>query len=525
MLFSVDTFSQRLLKMSLVIDNKTEYISYLTRKGISYASAKELALALGGNYYYSDETSKLELKFSDYNLKVTGRNQFLVLTSRLDKTQQVFQLPISTLLVKDDVLIPMVYAVKYLSAAYGKQLKYDDGRKHISVTDSKAPKIVGVTPKTIHPAPPEKKPLPEKEPKVIDSRFDVYDMSIDEKSNGTMIRLKSQKQIKGFRSSIKNNTLYLFLTGSSVDPSLTSLKPTGLIRKVTRKDVAGNIQLEFDLKEGFSTHETFQDVESNDIFITIHNKLFDAPTIDFTKKKEDWKFDVVVIDAGHGGKDPGAIGVSGVREKDINLGIALKLGNLIKQHHPDVKVVYTRSDDTFVELYKRGKIANEAKGKLFISIHCNSLAKKNSSTRGFEVYLLRPGRTKRAIEIAEFENSVIKYEDNPERYQDLTDENFILVSMAHSSYMRYSEKFSDILNQKWSNYTKIPSRGVKQAGFYVLVGASMPSVLVESGFLSNREDEAYLKSSSAQQQIATAILNSITDYKDYYQKSFEEEIN
>lgn len=517
--------AQRMLKMSLNINDRTEHISYLTRGGISYASAKEISLALGGNYYYNNEAAKIELKFSSYNLKITARNQFFVLINKSDNSQQVIQIPISTLIAKDDVLILMIYSTKLLSIAYGKEISYDDNRKHIQVTEKSPPVIAGLPVKEDKPVtPPPAKPK-DKTPVVIDSKFDVHDILIDEKTNGTMIRLKSQKKLKGYRSSIKNNTLFLFLTGTTVDPNLASIKPTGLVKKVTRKNVAGNIQLEFDLKDGFASHETFQDIESNDILISIQNKMFETPVIDFTSKKEEWKFDVVVIDAGHGGKDPGAIGVTGVREKDVNLGIALKLGRLIEQKLPDVKVVYTRNDDTFVELYKRGKIANEAKGKLFISIHCNALKKKPSDARGFEVYLLRPGRTKEAIQIAEFENSVIHFEDNPDRYQALTDENFILVSMAHSSYMRYSEKFSDILNQTWTKHTKIPSRGIKQAGFYVLVGASMPSVLVEAGFLTNREDEAYLKSSNGQQEIANAILNSIITYKDYYDKTFEEAVN
>lgn len=521
---SVD--AQRMLKLTLSVDSKTEHISYITRRGMSYASAKEIALALGGNFYYSEETAKLELKFINYTLKFTGRNQFVILTNRNDNSQNVFQLPVSTLLVKDDVMIPMLYAAKVVSMAYGNEIKYDDGRKHLSVTNNSPPAVASVPIKTGKPV---ITPTPDKprdiKPVVVNSKYDVYDISIDEKSNGTMIRLRSQKNLKGYRSSIKNNTLYLFLTGASVDPSVSSVKPAGLVKKIERKNVAGNIQLEFDLRDGFAAHEAFKDVESDDILISIQNKNLDKAIIDIGSKIDEWKFDVVVIDAGHGGKDPGAIGVSGVREKDVNLGIALKLGKLIEQKLPGVKVVYTRDNDTFIELYKRGKIANEANGKLFISIHCNSLAKKPSTTRGFEVYLLRPGRTQRAIEIAEFENSVIHYEENPGRYEALTDENFILVSMAHSAYMRYSEKFSDMLNQKWGNYTKIPSRGIKQAGFYVLVGASMPSVLIETGFLSNREDEAYLISSAGQQATANAIYNSIVSYKDYYDKALEESPN
>lgn len=190
----------------------------------------------------------------------------------------------------------------------------------------------------------------------------------------------------------------------------------------------------------------------------------------------------------------------------------------------DVKVVYTRKDDTFVELFKRGKIANEEGGKLFISIHCNSTAKKPSDASGFEVYLLRPGRTSEAISIAERENSVIEYEENPERYEKLTDENFILVTMAHSAYMKYSEKFSDILNKQMGVDMSIPSRGIKQAGFYVLVGASMPSVLIETGFLSNKNDANYLKSTKGQNEIAGAIYKAVKSFRDYYEKVMETEL-
>ena len=139
------------------------------------------------------------------------------------------------------------------------------------------------------------------------------------------------------------------------------------------------------------------------------------------------------------------------------------------------------------------------------------------------MYLLRPGRTQEAITIAERENSVIQYEDNPARYQKLTDENFILVSMAQSAYMKYSEEFSDLLNRQMDANLKIGSRGVKQAGFYVLVGASMPSVLIETGYLSNYHDSAILNTSKGQQEIAQSIYESIKKYKTQYEKSLNSE--
>jgi N-acetylmuramoyl-L-alanine amidase len=231
-----------------------------------------------------------------------------------------------------------------------------------------------------------------------------------------------------------------------------------------------------------------------------------------------------VLDPGHGGKDPGSIGLNGIMEKDINLAVAKELGKLISQKLKDTKVVYTRQDDRFVELYKRGKIANENKGNLFISIHCNSTPRKPSNASGFEVYLLRPGRTQEAIDIAEFENSVISLEDDPSRYEQLTDENFILVSMAHASNMRYSETFADMLNTEWIKTVGIPTRGIKQAGFFVLVGASMPGVLVELGFISNRNDKKFLSSKKGQKEVAESIFNAIAKYKNYYESSLTTEL-
>ncbi len=240
-------------------------------------------------------------------------------------------------------------------------------------------------------------------------------------------------------------------------------------------------------------------------------------------EREKWKLDVIVLDAGHGGYDPGTIGVSGVKEKTVALGIVLKLGALIRKNLKGVDVVYTRSDDRFVELDKRGKIANEAGGKLFISVHCNSLPRKPSKTRGFEVYLLRPGRTEEAIAIAERENSVIEMEQGyEEKYQQLTEENFILVAMAQSAHVKASEVFADLAQKEIASHTGIPNRGVKQAGFYVLVGAAMPNVLVESAYLSNREDEKLLKSDTGQQRIAEALFRAVKKYKDEYEKQLQE---
>ena len=242
---------------------------------------------------------------------------------------------------------------------------------------------------------------------------------------------------------------------------------------------------------------------------------------DFSSAKKKWALDVIVLDAGHGGKDAGAIGVGKTKEKDVTLGIVKKLGAQIKKALPGTKIVYTRTDDTFVELDRRGQIANENGGKLFISIHCNSTPKKPSTANGFEVYILRPGRNEDAVRVAEMENAVIKLEDNPKRYKPLTDEQFIVVSMAQSAFVKYSDMAAAMISAEVKKLKEIGVRGVNQAGFLVLVGASMPNMLIETGFLSNKKDEKFLKSERGQNQIASAICRAIKAYRVRYESQIK----
>ncbi len=501
---------QRLLKVSVTKDGKTSYVPSIKRKGLTYISADDFCKSTSINYFRNTKTQKTEIKFKNFNLKFTAKNNFVILFSKADGKTLVYQLPVSTLFVGGKIFIPIDYAAEYLSLAAERKIIFDRLNKSIIFTDNPVNTYAvlrgnGNTGE-------------------INYNYDIYGFEVEDKVNGTLLRLKTSRKILLPRGSLDNGKLYLFFAKYSVNPGIDFKNfKSDLIKSISFKSVKGNPQLVISLRKGYSSFDVSTDVDNNDVLVSIHNKILRNPDFENTVAKK-WKFDVVVIDPGHGGKDPGSIGVTGKREKDINLAIALKLGELIKRNMKDVKVVYTRKTDRFVELYKRGKIANENNGKLFISIHANSLRKKPSKTRGFEVYLLRPGRTKEAIEIAEFENSVIKFEDNLDRYKKLTDENFILISMARSSFMRFSETFSDYLNNEWTDKVDIPSRGIKQAGFYVLVGASMPGVLIETGFLSNRKDEKYLASKKGQQKIAEAIFEAVLKYKKYYEKSVKKEL-
>jgi N-acetylmuramoyl-L-alanine amidase len=501
-IFIFNSLAQDGNNVLVVTKDGMKNIPAYVREGTVYYTLKDFADAVGVNYYYNEDTQKIEVKFDKYSLKASARNPFLVLTEKSGEKQLVVQLPTSTYLINKKVYVPLIYSLNALGQAYGKDLKYEAPNKIVigKIKDE----ITEPTEDT-------------------STKFNITGIILNEKANGTLITVKSNKRIPSYLSAFKNSVLTLTFRKVNVDvEKVKHIGSDGVVKKIEAKNVGTDAIINITVSKEYTTNEVMNIDNSNDIQITIHNKLFEQ-TGPSNKLKDKWEFDVIVIDAGHGGQDAGAIGVNGVKEKDINLAIVLKLGKLIEENMKDVKVVYTRKTDKFIDLYKRGKIANENNGKLFISIHCNSTPKKPSEANGFEVYLLRPGRTNEAISIAEFENSVIKYEENPNRYEKLTDENFILVSMAHSSYMKYSERFAEYLHKEFGNHPTLSSRGVKQAGFYVLVGASMPSVLIESGFLSNTNDAKHLSSSTSQQKFAEYVFNGIKKYRESYELEMQDE--
>lgn len=232
-----------------------------------------------------------------------------------------------------------------------------------------------------------------------------------------------------------------------------------------------------------------------------------------------WLLDVIVIDAGHGGVDAGAIGVNNVAEKTVTLAIAKKVQSLILERMPRTRVVMTRESDRFVELFKRTQIANEEKGKLFVSIHCNSMPKKPHPAHGCETYILRPGRNADAARVAARENSSIQYERSTKRYESMDEEQLIVATMAQRSFVRFSEELARTVQKEVHKGTRLTDRGVNQAGFFVLVGASMPNILFETAFLSNTDDAAYISSAVGQQETAEAIVRAIMAYSEVYQRS------
>ncbi len=222
---------------------------------------------------------------------------------------------------------------------------------------------------------------------------------------------------------------------------------------------------------------------------------------------------VVVIDAGHGGQDPGAIGQRS-QEKDLNLKVALLAGQLIKENHPEVKVFYTRETDFFIPLQKRADFVNKNDANLFICIHTN--ASPNASAQGMETFVLGTDKMESNLDVAMRENAVIKLEtDYQTTYQGFDPnsvDSYIMFELMQNQYMDQSLTFASLLQQQFANTLKRGDRGVRQAAFWVLLKSACPSVLVEMGFISNASDEQYLVSSKGQNEIAQAIENSFATF-------------
>ena len=229
------------------------------------------------------------------------------------------------------------------------------------------------------------------------------------------------------------------------------------------------------------------------------------------------RVDVICLDPGHGGKDPGAVGTGRYKtaEKDVALSVALLAGKYIEKEFPDVKVVYTRNDDRFIELMERSQIANRAKADLFISIHCNSNEKKEPY--GTETYVMGLHKTEANMRVAMKENASILLEtDHALKYEgfDPKDpESIIALSLRQNKYLDHSLEFSSLVQKQFGERVKRYDRGVKQAGFLVISYTTMPAVLTELGFLSNPEEEEFLQSSKGQDLLASAIFRAVKDYK------------
>ena len=453
--------------------NETE-IKTLRDTKLLYISTKDLSRSLSSKLYENTERKKLVLYIAGRKIKISGYTSYIMIDD------QPYQMPQITKVKSNDLYVPAQEFIEILKATVLPGINFDLKKEFLDID------IV---------------------------RYNITGIHIDVKSNGTIIRLKtrkpfSERNISSFIN--KHGWYYITVAGATLDTSsINNGLARGAVRKIESDQISETAQVAFKLGAEIISHDWFQSLDPNEIVITLRTPLGQVEER-IEDVKDRWRLDRVVLDAGHGGKDPGAIGKYGTREKDVVLDITKRLGRLIEKN-TSIKVVYTRDEDVFIPLMDRTKIANDANGKLFVSIHAN--ANKNRKIQGFETYLLRPGKSQDAIEVASRENSVIELEDFKDQYADLTGENLIMATMAQSMFMKESEDLAAIIQMELDKKLTTPNRGVKQAGFYVLIGASMPNALVEVGFLSNPHEEKLLKQSKYKQSIAEAIFAGIKHFK------------
>ena len=233
-------------------------------------------------------------------------------------------------------------------------------------------------------------------------------------------------------------------------------------------------------------------------------------------RAENYRLQTVVIDPGHGGHDHGCSGRHS-KEKNVALEISKKLGGYINSVYPEIKVIYTRKSDVFVPLYTRAAIANKNKADLFISVHCNAISTQKELVRGTETYVMGVSDTDENLAVAKRENEAILMEENYQNHYDGFDPNspegHIILSMFQNAFLEQSILFAEKVEHNFKYMAGRKSRGVKQAGFVVLKKTAMPSVLIESGYLTNSKEEKFLNNANGQDELANAIFRAFQSYK------------
>lgn len=485
--------------VTLRVGSSTSYIGGFMDLNHVYVSLDDMVQGLGLHSFTLQSTGKLSVYSKYGSILFTPNNDFIMVS--VGSETNVYQLPLPILSADGKIYMPANYVSEYFSRILVGKLSYDEQGAvfTFSVVNVVSPEITGVS---VHP-----------------------------KENGSVIEIPMRTLPTAYSATIaQGNMLYVTLMPAVADVQrLNSLPPTAVYSQIIAIQNPSSVQLSFKLKQRFASAHVTMDTVTKTVLVSLYSKA-DVKQIfseeirrKLQAEKNNWKLGVIVIDPGHGGKDPGTTGVTGVEEKNVTLAIAKDLKRDLNRRLPGVKVVLTRTTDKFVPLDERGEIANRVHGKLFISIHCNSMPTKPNPMHGVETFFLRPGKTSEAIRIAAQENAAIKYENNYEKkYQSYDADNMILTTMAHSAWVKYSERLAELIEKDVSSVAHLRDNGVSQAGFYVLIGASMPAVLVETGYLSNFREERFLASSRGQHLVAKGLTDAIVQYRAEYEKNLAE---
>tara|TARA_Y100000996_G_scaffold166935_1_gene129760 strand:- start:1354 stop:2826 length:1473 start_codon:yes stop_codon:yes gene_type:complete len=447
---------------------------------IKYFSAIEYSKNAGLKHSFVEKKDKLIIQYRSKKIILSPNNSFLLIDDK------AYNLSIPTIYDGSDFWVPLEPFLRISNVQKLPVIRLDSSEKKLLVDYVKS---------------------------------NIKACEVVNKENGLVIKIETDKFFDKnviSTSITRGGWLNVNVKGGILDSIgvLENSRTNSSVIQIKPIQNEKSAQISFLLKEDFEDYGVSSN--KNTIKISLRSDIaYNAEKIKNMKKR--WNLDVIVIDPGHGGKDPGCL-VPGkeLYEKTVTLDVAKKLGKLIEKEL-GIKVIYTRTEDEFIPLWKRTKIANESGGKLFLSLHVNA-APNARSARGFETYFIRPGKFDDATEVAKRENQVIELEQNTKKYPALSRENLIIATMAQSSFTKQSEFFAgEVQRELHKMFPSTKNRGVKQAGFHVLVGASMPNVLIELGFITNSKDYNMLIKSKNRQKMAKAIFESIVTYKNKYE--------
>jgi len=440
--------------------------------------------------FYSPENKKIVLRTGSRSIKVTAMNPFILIDD------VPYQMALSSSFVQGKIFVPLKLFLEIVGELIPAEIEYQRDWDRL---------------------------------RIYRSHYNITGIEVEKLGNGSFIRIVTSRRFEASHvtTSVKGNWLQVSIIGGSLDSTyIASDKPAGIVLRTVPYQFESSAQISFQLNRRLVDRRvTTGDKEIRiDIWSTTDIGEAIGEPVPVDRKK--WLIDKIVIDPGHGGRFPGAVGSSGVKEKDINLDIAKRLKKLLESKL-DVKVLMTREKDRYLnktlrtDLEKRRQFANSNDGKLFISIHCN--ASRNKKLRGFSTYFFGEADTEEALEVARRENSVVDMDDPSNGSTDFENMQHIFDSIYQSVYLRESNDLAEMVNKSLKKYTKLrqSGNGVYQAPFLVLLGTAMPSILVETAFLSNKYEERMLRTKDFRQKVARAIFESVKQFKEKYEKDIK----
>ncbi|HEX9917044.1 MAG TPA: N-acetylmuramoyl-L-alanine amidase [candidate division Zixibacteria bacterium] len=478
-IISVCIISYALSSVDMEIGGKSLRIDSYEKFNLTYVSITELNEVLKGEVSWNQLTKKGTWQFNGHELILSPFSPYIV----VDTT--VYNLVREIEFKKGTIYVPLETFKPILGRLVSQEISWGKKERKLSFNPSK---------------------------------MNILDIRASQKTNGILIEIFLSEPLEYHLflgdSRWVNVNFYegkldtAFFSGRTIPKCITEIK-------AYQFDNAAQLSLK--MAKGFDKH--LEQMQSNPycLQVSLEDTAKTAVAIQSSLQKEnleDNRIDVVVIDPGHGGEDLGAVGPSGLVEKDVTLDIAKKLSRYLREEK-GLKVMLTRREDVFVALEERSRIANRAGGDIFISIHANSAPRKTAT--GFETFFLAQSKNDEARAVATLENASLQFEKPKEARKEISDLDFILLDMVQNEFLKESSELASIIQQELDRKSKRENRGVDQAEFVVLNKTYMPAILVEVAFISNKEEEKLLKKDSVRDEIAKSLYQSIKRFKQKYE--------